>query len=208
MTRLSHHLFGSRLGASNDAGEHSWNRAATRITFSPRNESAQRRVSRGRATACDLKSIVGSLIVIVLCCLGGGCSVYAAAHQPGKRDLSVLDPGTPRSTVISVLGAPVYTENRDAGRTDLFAFTQGFTDAHKAIRAAGHGVADVFTFGLWEVVGTPVEAIWSGTDVRLKVHYRLDDRVESIEVLKGGKVVYREIETGEAGLDAQRPRRR
>jgi hypothetical protein len=35
----------------------------------------------------------------------------------------------------------------------------------KAGRALVHGAADVATFGLWDVVGTPTGAIFSGDEI-------------------------------------------
>jgi len=47
------------------------------------------------------------------------------------------------------------------------------------------GVADVFTLGLWEVVGTPAEAIFSAKDMAIKVTYDKDEKVKDVVYLKG-----------------------
>src|SRR5882724_9500978 len=128
-----------------------------------------------------LAAISGTLL------LGGssGCSVYMAANQPAKKNISVLNPGTPRTLVIAELGAPLNTEKRDGKTVDLFAFTQGYSGGVKASRAAFHLAADVFTAGLWEVVATPGEAVFSGTDVKLEVTYSLAEQVEQVRPFEG-----------------------
>jgi hypothetical protein len=52
-----------------------------------------------------------------------------------------------------------------------------------------HGVADVFSLGLWEVVSTPGEMIFSGTDMKIEVRYDKDDKVKSVKNLDNGKDV-------------------
>ncbi|HEX8948570.1 MAG TPA: hypothetical protein VF790_06390 [Dissulfurispiraceae bacterium] len=112
-----------------------------------------------------------------------GCSVYMAAKQPGKKDLAVLKTGTPRSHVIAELGQPVFSEIKNGAKADVFAFRQGYSSGVKAGRAFIHGVADVFTLGLWEVVGTPVESVATGSDLKLQVLYDESDLVQSYETI-------------------------
>ena len=52
-----------------------------------------------------------TLLVLVLLCVAGttGCAVSMAIEQPTKKNLSVLDPGTPRALVVSEFGRPVAT---------------------------------------------------------------------------------------------------
>jgi len=57
----------------------------------------------------------------------------------------------------------------------------------KAARAFFHGAADVFTFGLWEVIGTPAEAIFSGSKMKVEVVYDAEDRVMSARNLESPK---------------------
>lgn len=131
--------------------------------------------------------IAGLLTLLVLCC--NGCAAYQATQQPGKKNLGVLAPGTPRSHVIAELGAPVWSEERDGARVDLFSFKQGYTKPVKAGRALVHGAADVVTGGLWEVIGIPAESLADGKDVKVEVVY--DDRraVKDMEVIAGQEVI-------------------
>lgn len=109
-----------------------------------------------------------------------GCSVFMAAKQPPKKDLGVLNVGTARGMVLAELGQPVAAETRDGAKVDVFSFTQGYSKPAKAGRALFHGAADIFTLGLWEVVGTPTEAVFDGSKMALEVAYDENDRVAKV----------------------------
>ena len=125
------------------------------------------------------------LLIVVFAALAAGCAAVKATQQPGKKDLSILSAGTPRTHVIAELGTPLWSDARDGDTVDVFAFKQGYTKGVKAGRALVHGAADVATFGLWEVVGIPAEMIADGTDVRVEVHYDPRQVVRTVEVIKG-----------------------
>ena len=125
-------------------------------------------------------------IIILMLAAGTGCSVYMAAKQPDKKDVSVFNKGTPRAHVIAECGKPVHTlENKDGTKTDIFVFVQGYSGGAKAGRAFFHGAADILTLGLWEVVGTPIEAVADGTEVKVEVAYDVDERVSQVNALTG-----------------------
>ena len=128
---------------------------------------------------------INTLLAILILILGSGCSLFMAYKQPDKKDLNVLDKGTPRALVIAELGQPEFTETKDNLRNDFFIFVQGYSSGAKASRLAIHGAADVLTFGLWEVIGTPVEMVADGTQVKVQVVYDAGDCVDYIKVLKG-----------------------
>ncbi|MGH7830711.1 MAG: hypothetical protein ACREP8_11090 [Candidatus Binatia bacterium] len=108
-----------------------------------------------------------------------------AAKQPGAKDLGVLSQGTHRSIVIAELGAPVWAGEKDGNKVDIFVFTHGYSTPAKTVRALFHGTADVFTLGLWEVVSTPGEAIFSGTEMKVEVSYDEKDLVKSAKAITG-----------------------
>lgn len=122
------------------------------------------------------KAVLCSLLVVFFC---SSCSVYMAAKQPKEKNIDVLTVGTPRSLVLSELGQPVHSEVKDGKKVDVFAFTQGYSSGNRTGRAVFHGVADVLTLGLWEVVGTPTEAVFDGTKVSYEVTYS-DDKVSKV----------------------------
>jgi len=136
---------------------------------------------------------------LVACLSSSACSVYMAAKQPAKKDLAVLSPGTPRPLVLAELGQPVASTERGGETTDVFAFQQGYSAGAKATRAVFHATADVFTLGLWEVVGTPAEAIFDGTEVKLEVVYDTQSNVKHVRAFSGADLV--------GGIDAVIPSR-
>jgi hypothetical protein len=130
-----------------------------------------------------------------------GCSVYIAAHQPTKKDLTVLAQGTPRRLVISELGPPAVTEKDKRGnRIDFFQITQGYSKGSRVGRVIAHGAADLFTLGCWEIIGTPTELVFDGTQLRIQVTYSASDFVDVATVI--GKDVSHTIANG-ARLDSK-----
>ena len=131
-----------------------------------------------------MKPIVALLAIAGLATTLAGCSVAMAAHQPSRKDVSLFSHGVPRSLVVAEVGAPVTSETKEGKRVEVYAFTQGYSKAARVSRTIGHGAADVLTFGLWEAVGTPTEAVFNGKRIVYEVTYDATDRVEKAVVLK------------------------
>jgi hypothetical protein len=128
-------------------------------------------------------------LFLVACLLStlAGCSVFMAAKLPDKKNLEVFTPGVPRQVVLAEMGLPTGYENRNGVRSEVYKFKQGYSQEAKISRAVLHGAADIVTIGLWEVVGTPTEYIFSGTDMLVQVTYNGNDRVETVEYFQGGE---------------------
>src|SRR3954451_3470657 len=137
-----------------------------------------------RVTRSRLFHPANLIAILFLLASTQGCSVVMAAKQPGKKDLSVLDKGTPRAMVLAELGQPTATEVREGVKVDVFSFVQGYDKVNKGIRTAGHAVGDVLTLGLWEVVGTPTEMVSDGDKLAYEVTYDHKDAVEHALLLK------------------------
>jgi hypothetical protein len=116
-----------------------------------------------------------------------GCSVFMAAQLPDKKNLEVFAPGVPRQVVLAEMGLPASYEDRDGARSEVYKFRQGYSQPAKISRAVLHGAADILTVGLWEVVGTPTEYVFSGTDMLVRVTYTPYDRVDTVEYFQGGE---------------------
>jgi hypothetical protein len=116
-----------------------------------------------------------------------GCSVFMAAKLPDKKNLEVFTPGIPRQVVMAEMGMPSSYDDRDGVRSEVYKFKQGYSQEAKISRAVLHGAADVFTWGLWEAVGTPVEYYFSGKDTMVLVTYNQNDRVETVKYFQGGE---------------------
>lgn len=78
------------------------------------------------------------------------------------------------------------TENdKDGRKFDIFTFSQGQHGALKAGKAVLYGTAAVFTLGLSEVVTSPLEgAAGKGAQIKARVLYDGDDKVDQVEVLQ------------------------
>ena len=113
-----------------------------------------------------------------------GCSVFMAANQPARKNLDLFSVGTPRDVLLAEYGLPSVSETKDGKRREIFTFKQGYSTAAKTGRAVFHGVADFFTLGLWEVVGTPTELVFQGEEMAFDVSYDENDRVDKVTVLK------------------------
>lgn len=109
-----------------------------------------------------------------------GCSVFMAANQPDKKDLSVLAAGTPRARLLAEFGQPISSRLQGERRIDLFSFVQGYRKEVKAARAMGHGVVDIATVGLWEFAGTSAETVLDGKKLSFEVTYNRADVVERV----------------------------
>ena len=129
-------------------------------------------------------SIVAAAMIMVVGVVTSGCAVVMAAKQPSKKEVGLLAPGVPRNLVLAELGQPVVTETRTGKRVEVYSFVQGYSKGVRVSRSIAHGAADVLTFGLWEAIGTPTEAIFDGTRMAYEVTYDASDRVEQVVVLK------------------------
>jgi hypothetical protein len=133
-----------------------------------------------------MKKLIVYALLALFCMTSSGCSVVMAARQPDKKNMKCLDIGAPRDNVLAELGKPIATEaDAQKNKVDIFQFKQGFNTSTKTARALVHGVADVFTLGLWEVVGTPAEAFFGAKNMAIKVVYDENDKVKDVVYLKG-----------------------
>ncbi|ANF80933.1 hypothetical protein A3K93_01175 [Acinetobacter sp. NCu2D-2] len=109
-----------------------------------------------------------------------GCSAVMAAKQPPKKNISVMASGMPRSAVLAEIGAPIASEIKAGKRIDVYSFNQGYSTANRVSRTLFHGLADVATVGLWEIIATPAEAAFDGKKTAFEVTYDDSDKVEKV----------------------------
>lgn len=139
------------------------------------NTLARRRVGLEREPRCLTR---GFLAYVGLCLTLAGCSVGMAMSGKKEPNLGAFRVGSTRGEVELQLGGPISTTTTDEGRrVDLYEYEIGNEPAPG--RATAHAVLDVLTLGLWEVVGTPIEA-FTGSKHRLTITYGPDDRVLAI----------------------------
>ncbi len=94
----------------------------------------------------------GLVVAVVICLFLSGCSAVMAARGTKDANLAVLREGTPRVIVLSELGEPKHSYDN----TDIYEACKG--DKSSLGRAFGHGILSFLSLGLWEAVGTPIEA--------------------------------------------------
>ena len=129
------------------------------------------------------KFILFTVLLAVLAISVSGCSVFMAAKQPEKKDISLLKEGVSRAVLISEFGAPVISEYKNDKRFEIFKFVQGYSTGAKAGRAFFHGAASVATLGLWELVGTPAEITFNGDEMAFQVSYDENDLVDEVKLI-------------------------
>ena len=112
--------------------------------------------------------LIAAMLVVALC--SSGCSVYMAAKGEEEPNLANVRRGASRGEIEMALGQPKSLVTHEDGKlTANYEYVVG--DEPSAGRAVGHGVMDVLTLGLWEVVGTPIEAMNQGDTIKVMVLY-------------------------------------
>ena len=107
-----------------------------------------------------------------------------AAKQPDAKNIDLFKKGTSRSLLLAEFGLHIASELREDGKKyEIFKFTNGYSKTAKAGRALLHGMADIATLGLWEIVGTPTEGTFSGDKVAFEVRYDHNNLVERAVLL-------------------------
>ena len=124
-----------------------------------------------------------SIVIIGICFLFSiaGCSVGMALSGKKEPNLGAFRIGSTRGEVELQLGSPVESVTRpDGWRTDIYEYE--LHNEPSTGRAVGHAIADVLTLGLWEIVGTPIEAIGIEKK-RISIIYDETDQVKAINQL-------------------------
>ena len=125
---------------------------------------------------------VFALFIAAFLPLASACSVGMAAA--GKEDPNVrsIDIGSTMLEIERELGKPKTSRLLDdGGRESVYEYELG--NEPSTGRAVLHGGLDILTFGIWEVVGTPIEATM-GDQYELTVIYGPDDKARSLTTKK------------------------
>ena len=92
-------------------------------------------------------------------------------------DLTVVKQQAYRTDIEMQLGSPIKVDTAPNGQTTaVYQYEVGKEPSTG--RAVAHGVMDVLTLGIWEVVGTPVE-VFKGDTLTLIATYDKDGRLIS-----------------------------
>jgi hypothetical protein len=120
-----------------------------------------------------------------------GCSAYmAASRQDYRGDPTVLQSGASRDKVEAKLGTPDQVTDAAEGKTEVVykLDPNAVRRGTKAAEASLDVVADLMTFGLWELVATPVEMASKDKVTIFSVVYAPDNTVETVDASKDGIV--------------------
>lgn len=113
-----------------------------------------------------------------------GCSVSRALNGPAPVAVEKVKVGENRNNIITVLGLPKNTESKTDSKTDMYEFTDGYSNGSK-VRVIIYLAGDFFTLGLSELLFWPIElAAGDGTKGRAIVTYGLDDISKSVLLTK------------------------
>lgn len=111
------------------------------------------------------------------------CSVIMSARNNGVN-ATTLSKCKTRSSLIADGAQPISHKTNKQGKfvSEMF---KAQIPTGSAARAAMHGVLDVATFGVWEVVGTPIEIIKGKKRFYIvKANYKADgETVNSIQLM-------------------------
>lgn len=86
----------------------------------------------------------------------------------------------------NALGAPDMAVSLENGRMKVVykIDPDAHSQAGRNAAVAWHIVADVFTLGLWEIVGTPSEMAAKDKFTTYLIHYSKEGKIEQVETVK------------------------
>lgn len=123
-----------------------------------------------------------AVIFLILLPAVGACSVGMALSGEEEPDLTVLRVGAAKYEIERELGPPDKELPQADGYTQsIYHYEVG--NEPSGGRAAMHGAMDVLTLGLWELAGTPMEAM-QGDEMELVVTYDSDDKAQKFDISK------------------------
>ena len=133
----------------------------------------------------QIRSLLVATALLGMVASTSGCSVGMALSGDENPDLTVCRVGSQKSDIDRQLGPPTSVRTLpEGGQTCTYEYEIG--DEPSAGRAVAHGAMDVLTFGLWEVVGTPVEAL-QGQKYQMTVTYDAEGKAKEISTIKVAK---------------------
>lgn len=102
------------------------------------------------------KGVYIFMLLIMLISLSG-CSAVMAAKGKREANVSALQMGDTKNVVHAKLGyQPLRIQA--SGNKQIEIYEIEFGNEPSMGRAIAHGTLDLLTIGLWEIVGTPLEA--------------------------------------------------
>ena len=119
-----------------------------------------------------MKKIKAITLTLMACIMLCGCSVGMAMKGKKDPDLRVIRAGAHRAEIELQVGYPISSQKIGENTLDIYHYEVG--NEPSAGRAMGHAAMDIITLGLWEVAGTPIEAV-NGDKRAIAVTYDPND---------------------------------
>jgi hypothetical protein len=109
------------------------------------------------------------------------CSVIMAAKKSGT-DLEQLQSSKTRGEFISAGAQVISSERFENGElVEVYQYKKATGSTGRALM---HGLLDVWTLGIWEVVGTPMEGYMNKSEYfTIRVTYNQDNIATRVEIL-------------------------
>ena len=130
------------------------------------------------------KRIIGIMLILSLALMTSGCAVVMSAKKRGTSMTKVRESRT-RASLLANDGVEIITTKKDEKGKLIYEDLMVEKPTGSTARAVGHGVLDVFTLGIWEVVGTPVEGhMTKKSSTPIRVYYDENENITKIELLQ------------------------
>lgn len=125
------------------------------------------------------------LLVVLLALNLTGCSALMAVKGKPDTNVSILRIGAERSEILFHMGEPIKTKADGNKQTDWYKTSRG--NQPSVGRGVFHIVMDALTFGFWEIIGVPMEAVGSSSTI-IQVDYE-DGKVTSFKTVSQEEVL-------------------
>ncbi len=130
-----------------------------------------------------IKSSKIMILCLLVLTLGlTGCSVQMAGSIKDPYENSTMAYGRDRSFVISQIGQPIKTDMKGDSVFDMYRIKRN-SRGWGYFRAVVYSFLDVGTFGLWELIGTPLERFIQ-TDEEVTIEYDQNQKIRQIHYLQ------------------------
>ena len=120
---------------------------------------------------------IGLCAILAVVMFLQGCSVQMAARGRTSPDMDLINVGLDRRYVISLVGDPDVVEETPNGVEEIY-YLHDEEKGWRYARATLYAFLDVATFGLWELLGTPLEEFIQSKNT-LTIRYGKDNKIES-----------------------------
>ncbi|RKY33331.1 MAG: hypothetical protein DRP68_02700 [Candidatus Omnitrophota bacterium] len=121
------------------------------------------------------------LLLAISLFLLNGCAVVMSARKQGTS-LTAIQRCKTRGCILSKPGVEILSTKEE--NDQLIEEYKINVERFGVLRAIGHGVLDVGTWGLWEVIGTPTEGAIDTKYVTIRVYYSKEGSIQKIEKIE------------------------